>query len=304
MSDASVALGYWNKPEETERTFRAYLADTGEGPFLRTGDLGFLKDGELFVCGRLKDLIIIGGVNHYPQDIEWRVEQSHPSIRPDHCAAFSVEIEGEEKLIVVTEVERRTQDINDVVSAILQAVAEYHELEVYAISLLKKGSILKTSSGKIQRRACRKAFLEGSLEVVKEWNRGDKKDISEETQPPKSKVHLSEEAIQDWLIAQLAHRLNITPTRIDIREPFARYGLASRAAVSLVGELEEWLLCELSPTLLWEYPTIKALARHFTGKSDSSVTLNSDNKRWVQTEAIAIIGIGCRFPAPVASADD
>ncbi|MGB8688989.1 MAG: beta-ketoacyl synthase N-terminal-like domain-containing protein [Microcoleus sp.] len=296
VSNASVALGYWNQPEETERTFRAYLADTGEGPFLRTGDLGFLKDGELFVCGRLKDLIIIGGVNHYPQDIEWRVEQSHPSIRPDHCAAFSVEIEGEEKLIVVTEVERRTQDINDVVSAILQAVAEYHELEVYAISLLKKGSILKTSSGKIQRRACRKAFLEGSLEVVKEWNRGDKKDISEETQPPKSKVHLSEEAIQDWLIAQLAHRLNITPTRIDIREPFARYGLASRAAVSLVGELEEWLLCELSPTLLWEYPTIKALARHFTGKSDSSVTLNSDNKRWVQTEAIAIIGIGCRFP--------
>nr|AGH69801.1 NRPS-PKS [Nostoc sp. 'Peltigera membranacea cyanobiont'] len=297
VSNASVALGYWNKPDETEDTFRAYLADTGEGPFLRTGDLGFLKDGELFVCGRLKDLIIIGGVNHYPQDIEWRVEQSHPSIRPDHCAAFSVEIEGEEKLILVAEVDRRTQqDIDDVVSAILQAVAEYHELEVYAISLLKKGSILKTSSGKIQRRACRKAFLEGSLEVVKEWNRGDKKDISGESQPPKSKVHLSEEEIQDWLIAQLVHRLNISPTQIDIREPFARYGLASREAVSLVGELEEWLVCELSPTLLWEYPTIKALARHFTGKTDSSVTLNSDNKRWLQTEAIAIIGIGCRFP--------
>ena len=296
VSNASVALGYWNKLEETEDTFRAYLADTGEGSFLRTGDLGFLKDGELFVCGRLKDLIIIGGVNNYPQDIEWRVEQSHPSIRPDHCAAFSVEIDGEEKLIVVAEVERRTQDINDVVSAILQAVAEYHELEVYAISLLKKGSILKTSSGKIQRSACRKAFLAGSLEVVKEWNRRNKKDTSGETQPPKSKVHLSEEEIQDWLIAQLVHRLNIAPTQIDIREPFARYGLASREAVSLVGELEEWLLCELSPTLLWEYPTIKALVQHLTGKTDSSVTLNSDNKKWVQTELIAIIGIGCRFP--------
>jgi malonyl CoA-acyl carrier protein transacylase len=297
VSNASVALGYWNKPDETEDTFRAYLADTGEGPFLRTGDLGFLKDGELFVCGRLKDMIIIGGVNHYPQDIEWRVEQSHPSIRPDHCAAFSVEIEGEERLVIVAEVDRRTQDIDDVVSAILQVVAEYHELEVYAISLLKKGSILKTSSGKIQRHACRKAFLERNLEVVEEWNRGDKGDNSGETQPPKSKLYLSEEAIQDWLIAQLAHRLNIAPTQIDVREPFARYGLASREAVSLVGELEEWLVCELSPTLLWEYPTIKALARHLTGKADSSsVIAQSDNKKWVETEAIAIIGIGCRFP--------
>ncbi len=296
VSGASVALGYWNKPEETERTFRAYLADTKEGPFLRTGDLGFLKDGELFVCGRLKDLIIIGGVNHYPQDIEWTVEQCHPSIRPDHCATFSVEIDGEERLVVVADLERRTQDINDVVSAILQAVAEYHELEVYAISLLKKGSILKTTSGKIQRQACRKAFLERSLEVVEEWNRGDKGDKSGETQPPESKVHLSEEVIQDWLIAQLAHRLNIAPTQIDVREPFARYGLASREAVSLVGELEEWLVCELSPTLLWEYPTIKALARHLTGKTDSLVTAKGDNQRWVQTEAIAIIGIGCRFP--------
>src|SRR6185312_8150687 len=99
ISGPSVAHGYWNRPEETEHGFKAYLADTGEGPFLRTGDLGFLKDGELFVTGRLKDLIIIDGYNHYPQDIELTVERSHPAVRAGCCAAFSVDVAGEERLV-------------------------------------------------------------------------------------------------------------------------------------------------------------------------------------------------------------
>ena len=94
MSGPSVTQGYWNRPEDTERTCRAYLNDTGEGPFLRTGDLGFMKDGELFVTGRLKDLIIISGRKLYPQDIELTVEQSHPALRPGCCAAFSVDGAG------------------------------------------------------------------------------------------------------------------------------------------------------------------------------------------------------------------
>ena len=111
VSGPSVAQGYWNRPEETERTFRAYLAETGEGPFLRTGDLGFLKDGELFVTGRLKDLIIISGRNLYPHDIELTVEQSHPALRPGCCAAFSVDVADEEHLIIVAEVERRYRPV-------------------------------------------------------------------------------------------------------------------------------------------------------------------------------------------------
>jgi acyl-CoA synthetase (AMP-forming)/AMP-acid ligase II len=173
VSGPSIALGYWNYPEETEQTFRAYLADTGEGPFLRTGDLGFLKDGELFVTGRLKDLIIIDGYNHYPQDIELTVERSHPAIRPGCCAAFSVEVAGEERLVIVAEVERRYQPkhqqspYNDeIVRAIRRAVGEHHELRVYAVSLLKHGAIPKTSSGKIQRHACRTNFLVGSLDTL------------------------------------------------------------------------------------------------------------------------------------------
>lgn len=172
VSDPGVAQGYWQRPEETERTFRAHIADTAEGTFLRTGDLGFLKDGELFITGRIKDLIIIRGTNHYPQDIEWTVQQCHPALRPEHGAAFSVEANGEERLVVVQEVERHTShlDLNEVLATLRQVISEQHELQVYAIALVKPGSVLKTSSGKIQRQACRAAFLAGTLEVVGDWS--------------------------------------------------------------------------------------------------------------------------------------
>ncbi len=173
IAGPSIAQGYWNQPEDTERTLHAYLADTGEGPFLRTGDLGFLKDGELFVTGRLKDLIIIDGYNHYPQDIELTVEHSYPALRPGCSAAFSVDVAGQERLVIAAEVERsylprrvQSLDTKEVVQAIRRAVAEYHELSVYAVSLLKPGAIPKTSSGKIQRHVCRTNFLAGSLDVI------------------------------------------------------------------------------------------------------------------------------------------
>ncbi|MDZ7963742.1 MAG: fatty acyl-AMP ligase [Nostoc sp. DedSLP03] len=173
VSGPNVAHGYWNRPSETEQTFNAYLADTREGPFLRTGDLGFLQDGELFITGRLKDVIIIRGRNHYPQDIELTVEQSHPALRPGCGAAFAVEIDDQERLVVVAEVERshlHKLDVNKVVGDICQAVTHQHELQVYAVVLLKTGSIPKTSSGKIQRHACRTGFLKGSLNVVGDWS--------------------------------------------------------------------------------------------------------------------------------------
>jgi acyl-CoA synthetase (AMP-forming)/AMP-acid ligase II len=177
ISGLNVAQGYWNRAAETERTFRAHLADTGEGPFLRTGDLGFMRDGELFVTGRLKDLIIIEGRNHYPQDIELTAEQSHPALRAGCSAAFSVDIDGREQLVIVAEVERQYRpqlsgatgasgnDATEVIKAIRQAVTRNHELQTHSVLLLKTGTIPKTSSGKIQRHACRIGFLEGKLEV-------------------------------------------------------------------------------------------------------------------------------------------
>lgn len=180
----SNAQGYWNRIEETQQTFYAHLSNRGKGPYLRTGDLGFLKDGELFVTGRRKDLIIIGGSNYYPQDIELTAERSHKDLRPASCAAFSVDDGGAERLIVAIEVERhhRHDDQNggrsaasrrqrvsawgarDIVMAIQHAVAEEHELQIHQVVLLKAGSIPKTSSGKIQRHLCREAFLASGLD--------------------------------------------------------------------------------------------------------------------------------------------
>lgn len=169
VSGSTIAQGYWGKPQETQETFQAYLADTGAGPFLRTGDLGFIKDGELFVTGRLKEIILIRGRNNYPQDIEYTVQNSHPALRPSCGAAFTVEVKGEERLVVVQEVERtwlRKVDIDEVKRAIRKAVVQEYDLQVYAIALIRTGSLPKTSSGKIQRRGCRAKFLEGSLEIL------------------------------------------------------------------------------------------------------------------------------------------
>jgi acyl-CoA synthetase (AMP-forming)/AMP-acid ligase II len=179
VAGPSVAQGYWNQPEETEKTFNAYLADTNvnnsaaSGPFLRTGDLGFLQDGELFITGRLKDVIIVRGQNHYPQDIELTVEKSHPSLRAGCGAAFAIDFKNSERLIVVQEVERsylRKLNVQEVIGQLRQAVAAHHGLEVFASVLVKTGSIPKTSSGKIRRQACRSAFLSGTLDVVEDWS--------------------------------------------------------------------------------------------------------------------------------------
>jgi acyl-CoA synthetase (AMP-forming)/AMP-acid ligase II len=173
VSGGSIAQGYWGQPEETERTFRAYIADTGEGPFMRTGDLGFMYDGQLFITGRRKDLIIIRGTNHYPQDIEITVEKSHPALEPAGGAVFSIDVMGEEQLVVVQELKRtmRNADQSEIFSAIRRAVSENHDLQVYGIQLLKPLSVPKTSSGKIQRHACKAGYLDGSLEMVGEWKK-------------------------------------------------------------------------------------------------------------------------------------
>ncbi|MEL6440025.1 MAG: fatty acyl-AMP ligase [Cyanobacteria bacterium J06621_8] len=182
VSGASIAQGYWRQPNITEATFNAYFQDTQEGPFLRTGDLGFIDQGELFFTGRLKDMIVIKGRNHYPQDIEKTVEETNPWIRPSCVASFALDIQGEEKLIVLAEVERRywtsnrsgaksngksPQDIisvKDLTQLIRKEIAKNHDLQVFSTLLLKPGSLPKTSSGKIQRHASRLEYLANNLE--------------------------------------------------------------------------------------------------------------------------------------------
>ncbi len=167
VAGQSVAQGYWNRPDETRATFQARLADTGEGPLLRTGDLGFMLDGELFITGRLKDLIIVFGRNHAPQDIEDTVQSVHPALRAGCGAAFETRPHGQARLIVVQEVQRRSeiQDPAALIGRVRQAVRERHDLHLHELVLVQPGSIPKTSSGKAQRYACRAAYEKGELRL-------------------------------------------------------------------------------------------------------------------------------------------
>ena len=161
----NVAQGYWKKEEKTKETFQAYITDTTEGPFLRTGDLGFVYEGQLYVSGRIKDIIIIDGRNHYPQDIEKTAEASHIAVTNNATGAFSIEKDNAEKLVVAIELDRRalrnsentTQE--DVVKAIKQAVSREHEINVYDVFIVPK-RIPKTTSGKIQRYQCKLMYLD------------------------------------------------------------------------------------------------------------------------------------------------
>jgi acyl-CoA synthetase (AMP-forming)/AMP-acid ligase II len=170
ISGSSVAQGYWNRVDDTRYAFCAKLTNSNEKSFFRTGDLGFIQDGELYVTGRLKDVIIIRGCNHYPQDIEFTVENSHPALRKGCGAAFSAEIKGEERLIIVYELERsylRKISVKEVIEHIRRNVAEQNALHVYEAILVIPGTIPKTSSGKVQRRTCCEKFLTGNLRTVK-----------------------------------------------------------------------------------------------------------------------------------------
>jgi len=170
-----IAQGYWDRPEETAQAFGALL-DSEEGCFLRTGDLGFLKDGELFITGRLKDLIIIAGRNIYPQDIELTAEKSHAAFQTSACAAFGVPAGGVEQLAVALEVNRehlRSVVMDEVIAAVRQAVAAEHQARVEHVLLVRPGGIPKTSSGKIQRRLCRSRWTAGELDVLQAISAND-----------------------------------------------------------------------------------------------------------------------------------
>jgi acyl-CoA synthetase (AMP-forming)/AMP-acid ligase II len=174
IASPSVARGYWRRDEETRDTFNAHLAD-GTGPFLRTGDLGVLSAGELFVTGRIKDVLIVRGLKHYPQDLELTVERQHAVIRAGCSAAFSLDGGDGEAIAVALEVDDRKLPnepaerdalLHEVIGRVRQAVVEHHGIVLSAVSVLPIGALPKTSSGKLRRRACRAAFLDGSLRVA------------------------------------------------------------------------------------------------------------------------------------------
>ncbi len=257
VAGSIVTAGYWNKPSENKQTFSAEIANEEGIKYLRTGDLGFFHEGELYISGRHKDLIIINGRNIYPQDIELLTEKAHPALRQNASAAFSVDIDGEEKLVVVAEVERsaiRELNADNVCDRIRENIVMETELSVYAIQLLRTASILKTSSGKIQRKACREAFLEKKLDVLGESVLETR---FHEEEPDAGTTDLV--SLEAWLMTWIHEKLKIPLSRVDVSRPITAYGLTSMKAIALQQDFLEKYSVGFPPYLFFEKITVKQL---------------------------------------------
>lgn len=268
VSGASVAAGYWGKQEQTQAVFKAEIKGHGDATWLRTGDLGFFSDGELFVTGRRKDLIILNGRNVYPQDLEADSFRSHACLRADAAAAFGMDIDGREELVLVQELDfRQKPDPADVLAAIRASL----DIQPYSVVLVRPGSIPRTSSGKIRRHESKRLYAQGSLPVVAECRRGD--DLTQalpldepplftQASGPMAPPHFSQAVIGEWVAERIRRRLGRQLGPLSHDTSFLALGMTSVDAVELSAELELWLGRRLSPTLAWRYPTITELSRH------------------------------------------
>lgn len=281
----SVAQGYWAQPQVSAYTFGAHLSQDSDPRqcYMRTGDLGFMRGDRLFVTGRLKDLIIVRGRNLYPQDIELTVQRSSARLEHATCAVFSLELDGEEKLVVVVELEQRhTHDgeLDGMVAALRQAVGSEHDVEVHAVVVLRAGGIPRTSSGKIRRHACRDAWLKGEWKPLGSWvQSAGRATIPDGSQPggmgvlPASPAApRSAEDIAAWMVARVASLMSVPPASIGVHTPFASLGLSSMQGVLLIEELQAYVNAEISATWIYNYPSIFELSRRLTsGPPVSSV---------------------------------
>ncbi|AGC45222.1 non-ribosomal peptide synthetase [Myxococcus stipitatus DSM 14675] len=253
----SVAEGYWQRPEETERDFNGRLAGSAEGPFLRTGDLAIVEDGEVFITGRLKDVLILRGRNLYPQDLELTVERSHPALRPGCGVAFPVQVHGEERLVVVQEVAAKAVEggaVDDALARIQAALTEEHGVAAHAVVLITAGSLPKTSSGKVQRRVTRRTYLDGALEVVKAWRESDVDSRDAESVSPES------DEVLGWLAGDVAWRLGSSAEALDADAPLTRYGLDSLRGLDVMHAIQRRWGVSLPPTFLLQGPSLREVA--------------------------------------------
>ena len=230
LAGPSKAVGYWNRPELTRETFEATIEndDAPGRTYLRTGDLGFVREGELYVTGRVKDLIIVRGVNYYPQDIEAIVETACAEIRPGCAAAFSVEMDGE-ALVVVAEV--KDEKVPPDPLPIVHALRTQYYVEPSEIVFVKRRGVAKTTSGKVARSRMREAWLKGELPVVTTHRRAREA-------RPEGAAACTESPMRERF-RYLVELYNITGRE---QCTFAEIGLDSLTMVNLIGDIKELLV--------------------------------------------------------------
>jgi acyl carrier protein len=271
ITGPSVAAGYWGLPAATEAVFSARLSGTDGGPFLRTGDLGFILDDQLFISSRLTDLIIIRGSNHAPHDIERTAENSHSALRPGCGIAFTIEDGGNARLVIVHEVRlgQLGVDCEEIATAVRQAVMEEHELDVYAVVLLKPGALPKTSSGKPRRRACRDQFLASDLRQIGQSIRepaaagasaddAGAGDILPALMTAEAPDRLPMLVV--YLRQQIAASARISVGRVDAGQSFTAQGLDSLQILQFKERVESELAVTIPLERFIDYPTPAELA--------------------------------------------
>ncbi len=284
ISGPGVAAGYWNQPAETGRTFQAALAGEGkEGKdrFLRTGDLGCIVDGELFVTGRLKEMMILRGRNHYPQDLEETARAAHPALAGSPAAAFAVEVEGEERLVLVQEYEGRARDLRaaELLGAIRVVLAEEHEVKLHAAVLVRFGTIPRTTSGKLRRGKCREEYLAGALTPLASLAWEDGTELAAESQRERALDAAPERraaVICEHLRAAAARRLGTAgfasgSPEIDPAIALTRLGMDSLGIAELANDAEVAYGVPVDAALLLDGWSLDRLAAWIAGNLPAEV---------------------------------
>ena len=326
VAGPSVSPGYWKNEEATRETFVDVAEDNGAKRFLKTGDLGFVHDGELYITGRLKDLIIVRGLNYYPQDIEQACEAAHPAVMLNGACAFAVESNDGEQVVVVCEIARiqiRKADLNEVMHRIRAAVGEELQLQVSSVVLLKQGALPRTTSGKLRRSACAQAYLDGTLNPLTQMEFGLGGAPNSERIPGESgsagKVHpflptaKQGDTLREWrslrdaeksagipqvhlleqyLLGRLSSTLRLKQPPTETQIPMRQFGLDSLTQVELHLALEAEFQLSMEPGLFTPSNTIRELSELIQERLCDSLVWTEEEEGYGQAEELQEFLIG------------
>ncbi|STX29324.1 polyketide synthase [Legionella beliardensis] len=304
----SVTQGYWQNSKLNKQIFCSPKPNLENKSYLRTGDLGFIDNkSNLYVTGRIKDIIIIHGRNYYPQDIELSIVNNYPALSINSNIAFAQNDAGYDRLIIVQEVSKNIKKFSELFDEIINICIAEHDILPDRIVLIKRGSLPKTSSGKVQRSDCRQQLAAGLLPIISEWksvSSNNKISNNDTLQPSGFAQYDLNQNILNWIKSWLASYLNLNIEQIDPNKNFAYYGLNSVIAMEFCTALQTSLNYELSPALLWQYSTVNLLANYLIDSQKKSLIPQPLQIENLPLEPIAIVGIGCRFPGDVNSPEE
>ena len=265
----NISAAYWENPEVSAKTFNQSISALSENGYYRTGDLGFLHNEELYITGRIKDVIIVHGRNLYAQDLERAVQHAHTDIVAGGSAAFSIIVDGIEKVVLLQEIKRtalKTVNPEDVVKALQAQISAEFEISLYAIVLLNPLSIPKTTSGKVMRKKCKTDFLSSSLHEIYSWRASNQMVSQSNGQTESINQVESVQDVQQVLTAILAKQLQLDSSTINPEDSVFQLGITSIIAVDVIQELKKIIQADLDPSLFWEFETIENIANFIYSK--------------------------------------